>query len=370
MNCGNLIEVLEHLAPPEYAESWDNTGLLIGSAGWPLGKALLTIDLTAAVLREAIDAGASMIVAYHPPIFESLKAITDHDPKQRVLLDAIRHGIAVYSPHTALDASPGGVNDWLAAGLGDADVRALQNHESLPADEQLKLVTFCPVDAADTIRNALASIGAGRIGDYSLCSFELKGQGTFLGGGGTNPAIGKAGNLQRVDEVRLEMVLSRASLALAITMLQQSHPYEEPPIEIYALQPRPMRDTGAGRQVTFDQPLPLEELVSRVKQRLGVDQVFASDAQHDAYGRIGLCAGAGGSLLNSAIGQGCQAFLTGEMRHHSVLDAVSRGCTVILAGHTNTERGYLPVLREKLLEALSNLSVVVSRSDCDPLQMM
>ena len=371
MHCSDLIDVLERIAPLAYAESWDNTGLLVGSSSWPLTRALLTIDLTADVLCEACDAGASMIVTYHPLIFEPIKSVVDRDPIQRIVVEAIRNSIAVYSPHTALDAMPGGVNDWLADGLGDADVQALQHQESLPQGEQLKIVTFCPENAVDSIRNALASIGAGRIGHYSLCSFELRGQGTFLGGDETNPAVGARGSLQRVDEVRLEMVLSRVSLPLAIMMLRQSHPYEEPPIEVYAIQDRSMRDTGAGRRMTFDQPISLDELVRRIKKRLGVEHVFvASSDRVQEYRRIGLCVGAGGSLLDNAIAQGCEAFITGEMRHHSVLDAVARGCTVLLAGHTNTERGYLPVLRKKILEAMPGLVVDVSGRDRDPLRMM
>lgn len=371
MNVGEVIRVLERIAPPQYAEPWDNIGLLIGASDWNVGSILLTIDLTPDVLAEARSGRTSMIIAYHPPIFDSLDAVTDATVSQRIVLDAARNGIAVYSPHTALDAAPGGVNDWLAQGLGDADIRALRNHNALPSSEQLKIVTFCPGDAVDAVRNALASVGAGQIGQYSLCSFELAGHGTFLGGLGTNPTIGEAGQLERVDEIRLEMVCSHSSLPLAVTMLRQAHPYEEPPIEIYELKPRPMRDTGAGRRVTFDQPVVLGDLASRVKRRLVVEHLFVAEADgRHAYHRVGICVGAGGSMLSDAIEQDCDAFITGELRHHSVLESLSRGCTVILAGHTNTERGYLPVLRDKLADALPQASISISKCDRDPLRMI
>lgn len=371
MNVGRVTRILEQLAPPEFAESWDNVGLLIGASDWPAERVLLTIDLTEEVLDEAIADGAQMIVAYHPPIFEPLRSVNDQSAQSRIVLNAARNNIAVYSPHTALDAAPGGVNDWLASGLGAGDVRALQNYADLPQSQQLKLVTFCPATAVDAIRNALVSVGAGHIGAYTHCSFEITGTGTFFGREGATPTIGKAEQLERVDEVRLEMVCPTRSLPLAMTMLRQAHPYEEPLIEIYQLQSRPLRDTGPGRRVVLDQVVTIGDLAERLKKHLGVDHVaVAVPAERDTFHTIGLCAGAGASLLESAVAQGCHVFITGEMRHHSVLDAVARDCAVILAGHTNTERGYLPILMKRLEKQLKGVRITVSSCDRDPLTMM
>ena len=166
MTVNDVIIVLERLAPPQYAADWDNVGLLIGSRQWDAQRIMLTIDLTGAVMGEAVDAEIDMIIAYHPTIFAPLKSLTDDTEKSRLVLEAVRAGMAVYSPHTALDAAPGGVNDWLAEGLvGSAsggDIRALDPQASLPESEECKIVTFCPADAAERIRNGLASIGAGQ----------------------------------------------------------------------------------------------------------------------------------------------------------------------------------------------------------------
>ncbi len=372
MNVSDVTEVLEAIAPLEYAADWDNVGLLVGSTSWKADSILLTIDLTEAVLREAIDAKAQMIVSYHPPIFDPLERVTDADPKQRIILEAARAGIAIYSPHTALDAAPGGVNDWIAKGLGSGDVRALEAHGAQPESEQCKIVTFCPAESVERLRNTLAAAGAGRIGKYELCSFEITGMGTFLGGKETTPSVGRRGEIQRVGEVRLEMVCPRASQALAVTTIKQFHPYEEPPIEIYELQPRPQRDVGQGRRVVLDQKLSLRVLVERIKRRLGMSQlrVAVGSRAPRRYRTIGLCAGAGGALRTEATAQGCEAFITGEMRHHDVLAAQAEGCTIILAGHTNTERGYLRVLRKQLRSALPAAQVAISKKDCDPLRVM
>jgi dinuclear metal center YbgI/SA1388 family protein len=372
MNVSEVVDTLQSLAPLDYAEEWDNVGLLVGSTTWSVDSILLTIDLTQEVMDEATDAGVGMIVSYHPPIFGPLKALTDRDVKQKIVLQAAAADIAIYSPHTALDAAPEGVNDWLASCVGQGDVRALRSHDILPQTEQCKVITFCPAEAVDTIRNGLAAAGAGRIGNYQLCSFEIDGRGTFLAGENTKPAVGRRGSLQRVDEVRLEMVCPRISLALAVIALREFHPYEEPPIEVHPLLGRPQRHIGAGRRVTLDQPTSLKSLVGRIKEQLGVRYLQVAQANEGAqrFERIGLCAGAGGSLLEDAIAQECTLYLTGELRHHDVLSAQARGCTVILAGHTNTERGYLKVLRKRMNDALESVSVIVSKRDADPLTVM
>jgi len=368
----DLEAAMESIAPVGLAAEWDNVGLLVGRRDDAVRRVLLTIDLTEPVLEEAIAAEVGCVIAYHPILFRPTKRLADAERVQRIVLRAVRAGMAIHSPHSALDAAPGGINDWLAECLGGGDVRALRPHADLPASEQCKVVTFCPGEAVEQLRNALASHGAGRIGDYELCSFELAGHGTFLGGPGTDPAVGEAGRLERAAETRLEMVCSRAALALAVLAIRQFHPYEEPPIEIHPLEPRPKRDTGEGRRVVLDQPVTMAELAERLKARLGVPQVRvarpANAPQHVEV--IGLCAGAGGSLADDAIAQGAEVFLTGEMSHHAVLDAVGRGCTMVLAGHTNTERGYLPTLRERLLERLPGLRIDVAARDADPLEVM
>ena len=381
MHVRQIIEVLGTIAPLDYAAEWDNVGLLIGSEEWEASTLLLTIDLTDAVLTEAIDGGAEMIVSYHPPIFEGLRKLVDDSPSQRIALNAARGGVAVYSPHTALDAAPGGVNDWLAKGLGQGDVRALEPLQTLAETQQCKLVTFCPAEAVQRLRQALAAVGAGQIGDYSLCSFEIPGTGTFLGGETTHPQVGRKGSLQRVDEIRLEMVCPEASLALALATIRRTHPYEEPPIEIYRLRPHPQWAIGQGRRIELGEKADLPTLIGRIKKHLGVETLRVAPGRGEwggrggrgaprLYGSIGVCPGAGGSLIKAAISAGCELFVTGEMRHHDILAAQAQGCTVLLGGHTNTERGYLKVLRTRLAEALPDATVLVSRTDGDPLRAM
>lgn len=364
----DLLRAVNDIAPLHLAEEWDNVGLLVGRGEAPVSSALLTIDLTPAVLDEAVRQACEAVIAYHPPIFKPLKRIANATPAERVVMRLLERGIAVISPHTALDAAPNGLNDWIAAGIGAGDVRAIVPHGQLPPNEETKLVTFCPRDAVDRLRDALAAVGAGRIGGYERCSFETRGTGTFFGGPSTEPKVGTRGQLERVEESRLEMVCPRRVLPLAVETVRRFHPYEEPPIEIHALSPRPFRHTGAGRRLTLDQPLPAQVICDRLKAHFGVSslQIALPDGAPESHARIGISAGAGGSHLDMAIEDGCTLFVTGECRHHDVLAALARGCGVIVAGHTNTERGYLPTFARRLAQAVEGVTFQLAVTDRDP----
>ena len=373
MKVSDLVAAMERIAPLKLAESWDNVGLLVGAQSRPLdGPLLLAIDLTERVLAEAVANKAGAIVSYHPPLWDPVKRITAETPRGRILLGAIEHGMAIYSPHTALDATPGGVTDWLCEGLsgGDGkiagDSRALLPSQRRDESQQVKVVTFVPENKLEDVRNALASGGAGIIGHYRLCSFTVHGEGTFLGDDSTLPTVGQAGRLERVHEVRLEMVCSRAALPTAMEVLRSLHPYEEPAIDIYELMPRPERHAGPGRRLILDQPATLAALAERLKKFLGISVVNIANAgmTDRPVVRIGVCPGSGASLVAAARAEECEVFVSGEMKHHEMLDALNSGVSLILAGHTNTERGYLPRLARKLGEM--GFRALVSQADRSP----
>ncbi len=306
MVVADLVRVMETIAPLSFAESWDKVGLHVGRLRAPLrSPVLLTIDLNESVMAEAERANAGAIIAYHPPIWEPLKALTDRTPKERMLLRAAEMGMAVYSPHTALDAVPGGMTDWLCEGLSEngkvpGDCRALKSHAARPATAEVKVVTFVPLSDADNVRNALATAGAGIIGAYTVCSFASPGTGTFLGDESSRPSVGRRGVLDSVSELRLEMVCSKAALPLAV-------------------------------------------------------------------GLIGVCCGAGAEWAGVASSEGCELFITGEMRHHEITACLDRGLSILLGEHTSTERGYLPRLATRVESMLPGVACIVSKNDTDPL---
>ena len=384
MKISDVIQACEAIAPLRLAEPWDQVGLHVGDPASSVSRGLLCIDLTEAVLDEAISQKAQLVVAYHPPIFKPLDRLTTLDVKQRIILRAARKGIAVYSPHTALDAAEGGVNDWLATGLGKGEVSTIK--PAVSADGRgFKLVTFVPNNAVEAVRSALCGAGAGQMGGYDSCSFTSDGTGTFRGDVTTSPTIGKPGRLERVPEQRLEVHVPTARIEPVVAALRASHPYEMPAFDIYPLHPQTDPNTGQGRVIELGSAVSLTTLVNRVKKHLGVKTLEVAKGIGASGGRasggrasggrasggagkvkrVGLCAGAGVSLLPDA--GPIDAFLTGEMRHHDVLDAVSRGVSVLLAGHTQTERPYLPTYKRLLAKQLGQaVSWKVSKADRAP----
>ncbi|MEX2213710.1 MAG: Nif3-like dinuclear metal center hexameric protein [Phycisphaeraceae bacterium] len=394
MRVRDVVYALHQLAPEHLAESWDKVGLHVGDLDWiiphnPKRKpcALLCIDLTEPVMAEAIRLGVGMIVAYHPPIFDPLPALTTKHWKQRLLIEAVQRKIAIYSPHTALDSAPGGVNDWLCESVLPGVMEAVSHtaaHGSLatggairpikPAsatkkDRPYKLVAFIPPEHLDAVRFALCKAGAGQIGDYSECSFSIEGEGTFRGGETTNPTIGKRGRLERTIERRLETIVPAARLAEVVAALMKAHPYEEPAFDLIRLDLPPSsggEGVGQGRVVTLDKPLGVKTFIDRLKKQLRAGRLEVALPRGLKHVRtVGFCAGAGGSLLSDA--GPVDAFFTGEMRHHQVLDALAQGTMILLAGHTQTERPYLPVYRSRITKLLGRgITWHISKADKPP----
>jgi dinuclear metal center YbgI/SA1388 family protein len=380
-----VIALLERIAPLELSEDWDNTGLLLeplGAAQRAIERAFLCIDLGEAVLDEAIERGADMLIAYHPPIFRGLKRVRARSPEERVLLRVLDAKLCVYSPHTALDAAEGGVNDWLGRAFGAARSTPLVACSPKAAAAELKLVVFVPAPHVAELRGALSrELGAGSIGNYSECSYELEGRGSFFGNDASAPRVGERGQLEFVAETRLEMRCPASALKDLPRVIAAHHPYEEPAWDLYPLHASPRVNVGAGRLLELATPLSIGDAVTRLKAHLGLPSVRVATAGVHAAGapitRIAVCAGAGGSLFERAsrspTGEKvlhADLFVTGEMRHHDVLARVRAGSSVILSEHTHTERGYLPELARRLEESSGGqLQVLVSERDRDPLQI-
>ncbi|MCC6907760.1 MAG: Nif3-like dinuclear metal center hexameric protein [Phycisphaerales bacterium] len=355
-------KAMESIASLACAERWDNVGLLVGSRSAPTTRVLLTIDLTSKVLDEAIGQGVDLICTYHPVMFKPIQRLNDSDAKSETLLRAIRAGIAVYSPHTALDSAAGGLTDWLADAVGQGYRRPLVVAESLPASQELKVVTFAPADAIDRLRDVMSSAGAGRIGAYDHCSFSGPGTGTFRGDASTSPAVGAKERFQRVEEQRLEMVCPASALHVLISTLRQFHPYEEPAVDVYPLRAKPLFNVGGGRKVVLDQPTTVAEIAERIKSHLNIPAVKSTDPTQ-LVRQVGVVPGSGGDFVETAMSQECELFITGELTYHTALSAWTRGCAVMLTGHANSERGFLPILARRLGEKLDGVEILLSSAD-------
>jgi dinuclear metal center YbgI/SA1388 family protein len=362
----NIREAMEQIAPTRLAQQWDNVGLLCGDGQAPISRVLLCIDLTAAVLAEARRQSAQMVIAYHPVIFKPLSRVTRQGCP--VVYEAIQSGLSIYSPHTALDVAASGPNDMLAQVLGLTDIETLDPAQG-PAER--KIITFVPESDVQAVSEATFEAGAGTIGQYEECSFRAAGTGTFQGRDGTRPAIGQAGRFEQVAELRLEMVCPADRVAQVCKAIRRAHSYEEPPVDVYPLEPKACG--GLGRIGNLVAPDDLTELVTRVKQALGVHGVQLARAPGLGDGPVtrgACCAGSCGSLFRQAARRGAEVYLTGEMRHHDALAAAAAGMSVICVGHSNSERRCLPLLADMLIQRLPELEVVVSDADADPFEVV
>jgi dinuclear metal center YbgI/SA1388 family protein len=358
----DLLPHLDALAPLSRAAHWDNVGLLAGDPEADVTRVLVTIDLTRAVLAEAVAGACELVVAYHPPLFRPISRLAAGN----VVFDAVRAGMALYSPHTALDAAEGGTNDVLADAVGMVERTPLDPFE--PKDDAFKLVVFVPPANVDAVSRAMFAAGAGRIGAYSSCSFRAPGTGTFLGESGANPAVGVAGRLETVDELRVETLVPMARVDAVVRALRAAHPYEEPAFDLVRVAPAPST-TGMGRVGAIDRA-PRRDVVERVKRALGASHVLVAGSLDGDATRVAVLAGSGGERWKAARAAGAHVYVTGELRHHDALSAAESGMTVVCALHSVSERSALAPFAERLRGRVAGLDVRVSTTDRDPFQIV
>lgn len=360
-----VCSALESIAPRRLAQKWDNIGLLAGDADATVSKALLCIDLTPEVATEAIKAGVEFVMAYHPPIFKPVSRLTAQSSgPEAAIFRCIANGIAVYSTHTALDAADGGTNDVIANLCGITETDPLE-YTSTGASE-CKIVTFVPAKHVDAVARAMFKQGAGRIGDYEQCSYRIEGQGTFFGTKHTNPAAGKRGKLERVDEVRLEMVCLANRVPQVAAAMTEAHPYEEVAYDVYPTQSNPER--GIGRVGILAPSITLESLAKKLKKSTGAPATHIVGKAKQKVNRAVIVVGAAGSLPFSIPLGKTDVIITGEIRHHDALTIRRQPCNAIALGHWSSERPTLQHLAKRLATLTKGVSYKVSRSDCEPFQ--
>ncbi|WP_341834801.1 Nif3-like dinuclear metal center hexameric protein [Chitinophaga pollutisoli] len=262
MTIQSIIQALERFAPPAYQESYDNAGLLFGNPDWELKGALLTLDATEAVLDEAIAKGCNLVVAHHPVVFGGLKRITGRNYVERVAIKAIKHDIAVYAAHTNLDNVRAGVSAMMAKQLGLEKTRVLDPKEDLLR----KLYTFVPAGQAAAVQDALFAAGAGHIGNYSECSFSGEGTGTFRGGEGTDPFVGRPGERHSEAEVKLEVIFPAQLEGKVTAALLKAHPYEEVAFDVVKLENR-WAEVGSGLIGELPEAMDEMAFLGMVKER-------------------------------------------------------------------------------------------------------
>lgn len=329
VNGHEIISLFEQWSPKRYAEDWDPVGLNIGQLNKIVKKVLVTLDVNEAVVDEAIDRGANLIIAHHPPIFRPLKYIWTDTPQGRLIEKCIKNDLSVYAAHTNLDVAPGGVNDLLANKL---QLNQLEVMEPTISDPLYKLAVFCPTDYADDVREALANAGAGALGDYAGCSFSSTGIGRFTPINGADPFIGEIGKGESVPEERIEVILPGPLRKRVLEAMLTAHPYEEPAYDFFVLDQR-TEQLGLGRVGVLQEPMTLEEFGNYVKRVLDVSTVRMVGDPSKQVRKVAVLGGSGSKYIRTAKRKGADVFVSGDIDFHSAQDAEQMGLGLIDPGH-------------------------------------
>ncbi|MDT7545437.1 MAG: hypothetical protein QOE99_1547 [Actinomycetota bacterium] len=356
-----IVGVLDDLYPPGWAESWDAVGLVAGDPDAIVRRVLFAVDPVAAVVEEAAERGADLLVTHHPLYLRGTTTVAATDPKGRVVHRLIAGGCGLFVAHTNADVAWPGVSDALAELFGLRDVQPLQ---PLAADPLDKLVVFVPVADADRVLDAVAAEGAGAIGDYDRCAWRTTGEGTFRPLPGASPSVGAVGEVATVDEARLEVVLPRGRRAAVVRAMLAVHPYEEPAFDVLELA-TVAGHRGLGRVGRLPEPQTVEQLTQQAARVLPATASGVRSGGDPArvVETLAVCGGAGDSLLTEA-GRMADAFLTADLRHHPASEA-PEGLALLDAAHWATEWPWLADAAARLTEVTS-VDPAVSTLVTDP----
>ena len=353
---------LEAFAPTRTAADWDNVGLLLGDPADPAGRIMTCLTVTPDVVEEAVAEKVHLIVSHHPILFHAAKQLTAGRGDGRIVLPLARAGVAVYSPHTAFDNCPGGINDSLCRRLGVPSAEPLRPRDG---PREFKLAVYVPDSDLAKVSDAMFEAGAGAIGKYTQCSFRVPGKGTFFGGEGTNPTVGQKGRREEADEWRLEVVLPESKVAGAVLAMRKAHSYEEPAFDIYQL--KAGLSGGEGRVGDLEKATTLGELAVRAKRELSAAGVQVVGESEQKVKRVAVACGAAGQFFTDAIKAKADVFVTGELGFHDALAARAAGLGVLVPGHYATERPAVEELAAKLAADWPDAKVWASRRERDPL---
>jgi dinuclear metal center YbgI/SA1388 family protein len=344
-----ILKALDSLAPPEYALPGDPIGLQVGNPQAEVRGCVIALDVGERSLRFALERNANVLITHHALLYHPVSRLLAGDPITECCRLALEHDIALICAHTNWDSAPGGISDTLARVLGLQNVSPLGAGTERPT---YKLVTFLPEDAVDDVLDALAGIGCGVIGLYQRCAFYSPGWGTYEPQPGAKPLIGDVGRREVVNELRVEVLVPHRLRDSAVEALLQSHPYDEPAYDLY---PRANKEKAyLGRWGDLPSPVPLHEFAKHVEEKLQARTTVWGRSEQ-ILTRVAVAGGAGDSLWRDAREAGCQALVTGEVRHHNAIQAGASGMALIQAGHYATEQPGMASLLEKLRAQVPNV---------------
>lgn len=356
-----ITQFLENEFPLSLQESYDNSGLLIGSPEMEIAGVLVCLDSIEKIVDEAIEKNCNLIIAHHPIIFKGLKKITESSYIERVVSKCIKNDIALYAIHTNLDNHFQGVNREMAKRIGLTNIKILQPI----LGNLLKLIVFVPKDKFAKLDEAIFKVGGGKIGNYSECHFRTAGIGTFKGNENSNPQIGKKNIRESVEEFRVEYLVSNYNLKSVLNAMYNAHPYEEVAYEIYPIQ-NVNQFEGAGMIGELAKEQDEMTFLSQLKSTFHCGLIRHTQLQGRKIKKVAICGGSGSFLLPTAIRQNADIFITADFKYHEFFDAENK---LIIAdiGHFESEQFTSNLLAEKLKENFTNFAIHLTEQNTNPI---
>ena len=362
MKLSLLTAYLESLAPLAYQEDYDNSGLIVGNPDKDIQQALISLDCTEAIVDEAIAKNCQVIISHHPIVFRGLKKFNGKTYVERVVEKAIKHDIAIYAIHTNLDNVMDGVNAKICETLELKNCRILAPKSGLLK----KLVTYVPEEKAEQVRNALFHAGAGNIGNYSECSFNAEGIGTFNGDEDTNPYVGVPGTRHHENEIRIETIYPANIESKLLMALFLAHPYEEVAYDLYDLTNQ-NQQVGSGMIGELEEEMSEEEFLFVIKQNMQARVIRHTALTGKNVKRVAVCGGAGGFLLKHAITAGADVFVTADYKYHEFFDAEGK-LVIADIGHFESEQFTVQLLYDIIQKKFANFAVRLTEINTNPVK--
>jgi dinuclear metal center YbgI/SA1388 family protein len=356
-----IINYLETIAPLSLQESYDNSGLLTGNVNDDITGVLITLDTTEEVVMEAVKKKANLIISHHPFIFKGIKKLTGTNYVEKTLIKAIKNDIAVYALHTNLDNVQHGVNDALSRKLNLKNCKILK----VMNEQLMKLVTFVPLEYSEKVQQSLFNAGAGHIGNYDNCSFTIQGTGSYRAGENTKPFRGEKTKMHYEPEIRIETVFPKYLKSNIINALISAHPYEEVAYDIYTLN-NVFQKTGAGIVGELEPEQNIYEFLKFVKNKLNAQMIKHTEVLKKNVKKIAICGGSGSFLLQDAVNEKADVFISSDFKYHDYFDADKR-IMIIDAGHYETEQFTKELIFDLLIKKFNTFACYLTEINTNPI---
>jgi dinuclear metal center YbgI/SA1388 family protein len=364
MTIKELSQYLEEVAPLAYQEDYDNSGLIVGHPTTKIHRALISLDCTEAVLEEAIANKCDIIISHHPIVFKGLKRFNGNHYVERIIIKAIENKIAIYAIHTNLDHVLVGVNRKICEKIGLKNCKILAPKTGILK----KLVFFTPLEFADNIKAKLYEAGAGNIGNYSECSFNISGIGTFKANDQAKPFIGKANTLHQENELRIEMIYPTPVEKKILSALWAAHPYEEVAYEISTIN-NEHQNVGAGMIGELESELSGEDFLQHLKEKMSVSVIRHTQILAKKVKKIAVCGGSGSFLLPKAIHAEADVLVSADFKYHEFFEADQK---IMIAdiGHFESEQFTQELLFDIITNKFPNFAIRLTGNNTNPIKYL